>query len=789
MKMMKTNSVVTLIFLVCLLSGVYSLSSCRDANMFDPEAYAQMLTDSFPVKNIDPNQTWQTVGTATANVAVNKTYGEMYTIKVYDKDPIFNSSAILLARKDSVVSGNTWTGTIDYPLADSVLFVTCVDKNARREVIPVKVKNEAISVSFGTATASTKTRAVATRASGDQYPISTMSAPYSTSDINGMLAKATEANDVSIVNGGHDIGNKGTNAYNYYKITGTFGDALVDDSPKSGTKVIVSGTWNVPANFTIQGGLEVIVASGGKIVLPSGVSIYSSSSAGVITVLNGGNISGNGQINIQTYNNLLYNGGNINVSKIYFSSYGGELYNADGASLSLSVLTLDSSAKLINQSSDCTIGDMDNYNSIVYNACRMTVTGTLNSNLIIIGSSASLQCKNLYASGSIDLNPNAILDVTNYSILRGVSITGPTDGTNYAICMLGNILSQDSNSVTSWGSSVSNYVYVDVVSYPNTSWWGGYFYSNVSNHAVWVDPGCAPLTISTSDCTIGYTPKGTGGDTGNDTNFSMIYTFEDNYPQAGDYDFNDVTLSVSKTKISNTSVQLQFTLLAVGANQQNGAALRIKGIKAGDVKSSKWSSYGFSSSGKLADGNWGLGTGRVSLFTTPSYKGVLDNTCATSSDQEVVAPLFNDAHYALLGTQTAYKTRYTYNTVVGGFYSAPKSATLLITTNSKSAADSITAKNLDVFITYNKNNINTHLEVHTYLWKTDATANGYVFPEEEAALSGKAIWAICVPSTFKYPAEFVGIEKAYPYFQNWASNMSVYKNWYENYYSNKVYSH
>jgi len=207
------------------------------------------------------------------------------------------------------------------------------------------------------------------------------------------------------------------------------------------------------------------------------------------------------------------------------------------------------------------------------------------------------------------------------------------------------------------------------------------------------------------------------------------------------------------------------------------------------VKSSKWSSYGFSSSGKLADGNWGLGTGRVSLFTTPSYKGVLDKTCATSSDQEAVIPLFNDAHYALLGAQTAYKTRYTYNTIVGGFYSVPKSATLVITTSSKSAADSITAKNLDVFITYNKNNINTHLEVHTYLWKTDATANGYVFPEEEAALSGKAIWAICVPSTFKYPAEFVGIEKAYPYFQNWASNMSVYKNWYENYYSNKVYSH
>ena len=59
------------------------------------------------------------------------------------------------------------------------------------------------------------------------------------------------------------------------------------------------------------------------------------------------------------------------------------------------------------------------------------------------------------------------------------------------------------------------------------------------------------------------------------------YAFEDNYPKAGDYDFNDIVLNVTLPVAGNEVKELKYVvdLQAVGAMKQLGAGLRILGNK------------------------------------------------------------------------------------------------------------------------------------------------------------------------------------------------------------------
>ena len=58
------------------------------------------------------------------------------------------------------------------------------------------------------------------------------------------------------------------------------------------------------------------------------------------------------------------------------------------------------------------------------------------------------------------------------------------------------------------------------------------------------------------------------------------YAFEDNYPKAGDYDFNDIVLNVTLPAAGNDVKELKYKidLRAVGAVKQLDAGLRIRGI-------------------------------------------------------------------------------------------------------------------------------------------------------------------------------------------------------------------
>lgn len=264
-----------------------------------------------------------------------------------------------------------------------------------------------------------------------------------------------------------------------------------------------------------------------------------------------------------------------------------------------------------------------------------------------------------------------------------------------------------------------------------------------------------------------------------DTTETQTYTycFEDNFPEPGDYDFNDLVLYVNKTTDKNV-VTLNVTLKAVGATKQLGAALHLNGISKSEVSSvvsdSKFHNAVESESALVP-------------YTTTNL--------TQSKSGEAVIPLFDDAHYAMNSNSVVNGVvqRYFYNTVKyetnekGKVVSAVKS-TYTITFNSEESAQKMTVANMDIFAVESYNGANW--EVHTYPYKTTEVMNEYISKKYPDAYNDNYPWAICVPGTFKYPIEWQAIGKysdsvisgAYSEsghsFSEWAINKENATDWY-----------
>lgn len=715
----------------CMLLGAAMFTGCSNNDIYDPNYLQQLAKETFPVKNIDPNQTWQMVGTTTAKVTVNEISGDTYTIKIYDKDPIGGSSASLLG-KGTVVSGNTWTGTIDYPLADTTLYVACVDSKARREVIPTKFTNGgSVNIVFGSS--DTKTRAL-TRAVGDFTDpdiAAKQSEPYSATTINTMLSQATDISTVS----GNDIANNGTNTSNYYKITGDATYNVTAGNPKTGTKIIVQGTWT-PNWQSLNDGIEVIVADGGKIILTNALTSNATSGNG-ITVLAGGSITGSGSL-VFNGKNTCYNGGTINLSSVTFSpggtiynagtltlsdaltlntganliNYGtfsmpsgvisvpagGYTFNADGASLNVNSLLLNTSAVFINHSSICVLGSANgsNDNANFYNSCKMTVNGTLNLSNLIQSAGGSVQCKDLILhSATVDLGANSILKATNTTSLQSCTVSGPTDGLTHAICFLGNV-NQDGYGPK---NEFSNSLYVDVTSHPTDQygWWNQTV--TFDNGAVEVGSNEANYPIPSSSCSIGYDPTGTGGG-GTDTPQIYTYAFEDMTKTVGDYDFNDVVLKVSAPIDGKVTVKL----VAAGA--------------------------------------------------TKNLKVHFNNTKA---NQDIA--LFDDkeVHEAMGAT-------------AGTMINTGKGTGSVVSQDINVGSDFMIKDNGDFYIVDTSNNNEVHIPKFTDGFK-----------------AGDVPYAVCVPKDWQYPLENIEVMDAYSNFATWAQDVTKDLDWYSSPDASKIY--
>ena len=776
---MKQN--IVKVFTFSLLASSISFISCVDneKNLFDADQLKQIYEETFPVKNIDPDGDWTLSRSVTAHILVNGYEGVNYKIRIFDADPLSSESTAKILAEEDATQGTILTVAFDCAIALNKVFVARVDEHEHYMVQPVTIENGEVTARLGYADVSTRSmsRAVTTG-------IPTMKAPYTADFISAKKEDATP------VEAGWDL-SAGPGWFEYAKLpvfkekirwfkipSGIFKAGLKTSGISGGAeaiKIIIpqGSMWMIENSNQFDNITEIIVENGGIIKIAENATLILTQ-ASYITVMPGGSIMGKGTIYMTNssagFTN--YNAGIIDCdllkidgggSGVDFMNYGILKLNSYRASTAGTTLTNHGTIEAV------TIDG--NNNTHIKNGCYLK-TDKFQFGTLVMGNTSEANCEELGNNGNnndIVMEAQSMLTCTGKASLYR-TVTGPTVGT--ALLKINEIANTDGLAQST--SKVTNNIICEITdqTYKGEAHydWSPFAWlvnKGLQQGATHCNPGKADFMLPADGECI---KEGYGSDETPDDveirNAVYSYAFEDNYPKAGDYDFNDIVLNVTLPAAGNNVKELKYTvaLRAVGAVKQLGAGLRIKGINKSNVEEVSF------------------GTGATQRSNSLS-SGIFENAAYETNGSELVIPLFGDAHhiYGFTGTRRPMLNTGNMTKPLADVY------TLEVTVKLKNAISIPSATNdLDFFIAYPATG-QKRTEVHLNRFNS-ATANGQL--ADSSALDViKAVnntWALCVPDKFAYPTETTVITNAYSKFTNWAQDQSTNTDWYNTVSSDKV---
>ena len=777
---MKQN--IAKVFTFSLLASSISFISCVDneKNLFDADQLKQIYEETFPVKNIDPDGDWTMSRSVTAHVSVNGDQGVDYKIQIFDTDPLSPGSTAKLLAEGTVNQSTTLNVVMDCATALDKVFVARIDEHKRYLVQPAAIENGTVTAHFGDK--GTPTRSMS-RAVATSIPV--MEAPYTADFISAKKVTAT------VVQAGWDLGASSGWAGNYkeypvfteserwFKIpNGTFSGGLTTTGSSGGAqavKVIVpqGSTWVIENSNQFSDITEIIVENGGKIeVAKNGSLVFTQAS--YITVMQGGSIVGDRGIQItnSSAGRTNYNAGTIDCDFLKIDGGGSGVDFVNYGTLKLNSYNASTNGTTLINHGTIEVENIDgNNNTNIKNGCYLKA-GKLQFGTLVMGNTSEAICKELTGNGNdnnIVMEAQSMLTCTGKANLFR-TVTGPTQGT--ALLRIHEI--DNTSGLAQSASKVSNNIICEITdqtykgeAHYNWSPFAWLVNKGLQQGATYCNPGKAEFILpADGDCIKeGYNSDEEPDDV--EIRYAVYsYAFEDNYPKAGDYDFNDIVLNVTLPAAGNDVKELKYKidLRAVGAVKQLGAGLRIRGIDKNNVEEVSFGAGAAQRTGSLNSG----------IFENVSYE---------TNGNELVIPLFGDAHYiyGYTGAQRPMLNTGNTSTPLTDIYTLEVNVKLKNVISVPSVTDG-----LDFFIAYQGIG-QKRTEIHLTHFNS-ATANGQLADNEvlEVIKAVNNTWALCVPDKFAYPTETTVITNAYSKFADWAHDQSSTTDWYKTVSSDKV---
>ena len=777
---MKQN--IAKVFTFSLLASSISFISCVDneKNLFDADQLKQIYEETFPVKNIDPDGDWTVSRSVTAHVSVNGDQGVDYKIQIFDADPLSPGSTAKLLAEGTVNQSTTLNVVMDCATALDKVFVARIDEHKRYLVQPAAIENGTVTAHFGDK--GTPTRSMS-RAVATSIPV--MEAPYTADFISAKKVTAT------VVQAGWDLGAGSGWAGNYkeypvfteserwFKIPdGTFNGGFTTSGVSGGAqavKVIVSqgSTWVIENSNQFSNITEIIVENGGKIEVAKNGSLVLTQ-ASYITVMQGGSIVGERGIQItnSSAGRTNYNAGTIDCDFLKIDGGGSGVDFVNYGTLKLNSYNASTNGTTLINHGTIEVENIDgNNNTNIKNGCYLKA-GKLQFGTLVMGNTSEAICKELTGNGN---NNNIVMEAQSMLTCTGKAnlfrtVTGPTQGT--AILRIHEI--DNTSGLAQSASKVSNNIICEITdqtykgeAHYNWSPFAWLVNKGLQQGATYCNPGKAEFILpADGDCVKeGYNSDEKPDDV--EIRYAVYsYAFEDNYPKAGDYDFNDIVLNVTLPAAGNDVKELKYKidLRAVGAVKQLGAGLRIRGIDKNYVEEISFGAGAAQRTGSLNSG----------IFENASYE---------ANGNELVIPLFGDAHYVYgyTGAQRPMLNTGNASTPLTDIYTLEVNVKLKNEISVPSVTDG-----LDFFIAYQGIG-QKRTEIHLTHFNS-ATANGQLADNEvlEVIKAVNNTWALCVPDKFAYPTETTVITNAYSKFADWAHDQSSTTDWYKTVSSDKV---
>ena len=228
---------------------------------------------------------------------------------------------------------------------------------------------------------------------------------------------------------------------------------------------------------------------------------------------------------------------------------------------------------------------------------------------------------------------------------------------------------------------------------------------------------------------------------------AYAYCFEEELPEPGDYDYNDIVLHISQERVGSNVIRMNVQLAAVDCTYQLAAAVRLIGYEYEDIDSIT-----------TTDGNT-FNKGIPSQILTVVTKNV-DKLLQKGRNNEAVVNLFADAHWATgdnLEENYGVITRKKYNVSKGSDGKSqlivPRTISYLIYFKDSSRLNEFTLDTLDPFMIKPYNGANW--EVHLTEYRFAQTLYEYTARD----LKSKHLpWALKIPTgEFRHPLAGVNI--------------------------------
>lgn len=776
---MKQN--IAKVFTFSLLASSISFTSCVDneKTLFDADQLRQTYEETFPVKNIDPNGDWTMSHKVTAHVSVNGDLGTDYKIQIFDADPLSSESTAKILAEGTANQSTTLNVVMDCATALNKVFVARIDNHGHYMVQPVAIENGEVTAQLG------HEKDVPTRSMSRTVPktgIPAMGAPYTADDISSKKAIATD------VQAGWDLG-AGSGWFEYAKLpvfkekerwfkiqSGTFNKGFTTTGTSGGAqavKVIVpqGSTWIIESSYQFSDITEIVVENGGKVEIAKNASLALTNKS-YLTVMPGGSIIGEGTIQITNGSSGLrnYNAGTINCSVLDFNGGVGVFYNYGLLQLERYEASTNG-MELVNHGTMETGSINGNNNTNIKNGCYLK-TGKFQFGTLVMGNTSEAICEELDYNGNdndIVMEAQSMLTCTGKASLYR-TVTGPTVGTALLrineIANLSGLAQSNSKVTNNIICEITDQTYKGEAHYD----WSPFAWlvnKGLQQGATYCNPGKADFILPADGECI---KEGYNSDENPDDveirNAVYSYAFEDNYPQAGDYDFNDIVLNVNLPAAGNDVKELKYIvdLRAVGAVKQLGAGLRIREFDKSNVE----------------EVSFGAG---ATQRTNSLNSGIFENASYETNGNELVIPLFGDAHYVYgyTGSQRPMLNTGNASTPLTNIYTLEVNIKLKNAISIPSVTDG-----LDFFIAY-QGGAQKRTEIHLNQFNSP-TVNGQLADKEvlDVIKAVNNTWALCVPEKFAYPTETTVITDAYAKFADWAHDQAMNTDWYNTVSSNKV---
>lgn len=230
----------------------------------------------------------------------------------------------------------------------------------------------------------------------------------------------------------------------------------------------------------------------------------------------------------------------------------------------------------------------------------------------------------------------------------------------------------------------------------------------------------------------------------------LVYCFEEEMPEPGDYDYNDVVLHLSREVVNSRHLIINVELAAVGGEKQLAAGLRLVGYKAEDIDSVTIE----------GGGSFDLGGSHYNVplekMASPLFKS--SSLLQSGRHGEAVIYLFEDAHWAMgddleVTNQIFQRKRYNVSKLYSDDYMIlpTRTETYHVYFKEGQSINDFTPAMFDPFVL--SPYYGTIWELHCY---RDREAQ--VTREYSLTKSKNLPWVLMIPyASFRYPLEGVNI--------------------------------